>query len=345
MNDGSYLGRLRLNVRADLPFHLLVALYAGAALLLALYLGRPEKMLALMYAGRFMPWAIGMLSAFVAWQALASIKAPSPLQELKGRLGKALTPAVVTRGLLFTNIAIFYGVFTSFKRMLSDIRPFSYDHQLAEMDRVVHGADPWLLFPYSEALTRFIQFFYLQGWLACLVIFSCYVIVFQERALVSRFITAFYLTWIFLGNLVASIFMSAGPVYYEKITGSRRFEPLLDQFEFSFGMANSSVAVQDRLWLDYMLDLGLLGSGISAFPSLHVAMATLWALTAWSINKALSGFFVAVLILVQLSSVYLGWHYAVDGYFSFIAVILIWVGVGRLFNPTTDTVRTRAMAP
>lgn len=323
----SFASRLRANLRADLPFHIFVGLYGCAAMVLALYLGRPEKMLALLYARRFAPLVLAILCIFISWQALASLKDASPLQNLKERLQKALTPTFASRSLLFANIAIFYGIFTSFKRMLSDLRTFSFDEKLAQVDRFIHGSDPWLILGYSEPFTRAIQFFYLQGWLICLVLFTFYVVVFQPRALVCRFITTFYITWIFLGNVVAGVFMSAGPAYFKAVTGSERFEPLLDQFEFSFGMASSSVNVQDRLWEDYMLDLGLLGSGISAFPSLHVAMATLWAVTAWSINRTLFAVFFVVLILVQFGSVYLGWHYAIDGYFSIIAVILLWIAV------------------
>ncbi len=315
MTVRSYWGRLRARLRADVPFHLFVTLYGCAALALALHLGRPEKMLALKYAQRFAPLILSLLALYVAWQAIVSLKARSPLRQLKSRLAKALTPELVSRFLLFANVAIFYGIFTSFKRMLADLRAFSFDMQLAQLDYVLHGSDPWLLLPASDLVTRTIQFFYLQGWLICLVLFSFYMIVFQPRVLMHRFLVTFYLIWILLGNVLAGIFMSAGPVYFKAVTSRERFEPLYDRLEPTFGMMSSSVTIQDRLWEDYMLDLGLLGSGISAFPSLHIAMATLWAVTAWSISKALFVASLVVLVLVQFGSVYLGWHYAVDGYF------------------------------
>lgn len=325
MTGESYWPAFRTAVRDDRWFHLFVVLYGLAAMALALFLGRPEKMLALMYARRFLQLVAIVLFAFIAVQALASLRSPSPIRDLKHRIVSRLRPTLAARLLLFANISIFYGIFTSCKRMLSDLRVFTYDEQLADLDRYLHGADPWQIFAYSEGLTRIVQIFYLQGWLLCMVFFSCYVIIAQPRALMQRFVITFYLAWVVLGNVLAGIFMSAGPVYYRDVTGSDRFEPLFDKLEFSFGMASSSVNVQDRLWHDHMLDLGLLGSGISAFPSLHIAMATLWAITSWYINKVLFVLAVLVLIGVQFGSVYLGWHYAVDGYFSFLAVIALWI--------------------
>lgn len=330
MTEATYFSELKRQLKADAPFHLLVVLYGCAGLALAIYLGRPEKLQALMYARRFETALLVLISVIVVWQALWSLKSPSPTRELWQRLQKIFTPPVVARGLLFVNIAIFYGIFTSFKRMLSDLRSYSYDETLADIDRAIHGQDPWLWLPHGELLTRLVQIFYLQGWLLCLVGFSCYVILFQSRELVCRYVATFYLAWAFLGTIMAGTFMSAGPVYYQNITGKDRFVPLLEKMEPTFLLFSSSVTVQDRLWEDYMLDLGLLGSGISAFPSLHVAMATLWALTAWSINKVLFGILLFVLILVQFSSVYLGWHYAVDGYFSFTSVIVMWLLVARI---------------
>ena len=333
MTEISYKDGVIANVKADLPFHLFVLFYGVAALMLALYLGRPEKMQALMYATRFVNLIMAVLCLYFVRHAVASLAAPSALKDLKARLQTGLSPTIISRGILFTNIAVFYGIFTSVKRMLSDIRGFAYDVSLANVDQMIHGVDPWSLLPYSETLTRVVQFFYLHGWLSCLVLFSCYVIVYQPLPLVRRYMACFYMVWILLGNVFAGIFMSAGPVYYKMVTGSDRFEPLVAKLEYTLGMANSSINVQDTLWEDYMLDLGLLGSGISAFPSLHVGMATLWVITAWSINKTLFAFFLAILVIIQASSVYLGWHYAADGYFSMVAVMLIWFSVKYMYEP------------
>jgi membrane-associated phospholipid phosphatase len=68
--------------------------------------------------------------------------------------------------------------------------------------------------------------------------------------------------------------------------------------------------------------------GISAFPSLHVATAVLFALYAsrrWGrIGLALWAFAATILV----GSVVLGWHYAVDGYAGALLSVLIWKAAG-----------------
>ena len=63
-------------------------------------------------------------------------------------------------------------------------------------------------------------------------------------------------------------------------------------------------------------------------PSVHVAMATILALLAWRISKLLGVLMSAYLIVIQIGSVHLAWHYAIDGYVSIILTIIIWKLVG-----------------
>jgi hypothetical protein len=59
-------------------------------------------------------------------------------------------------------------------------------------------------------------------------------------------------------------------------------------------------------------------------------MATLFCLLGWSVNRwtALAG--TVFLLLIEASSVALGWHYAVDGYVSFLLTSAAWFGFGAL---------------
>jgi membrane-associated phospholipid phosphatase len=83
------------------------------------------------------------------------------------------------------------------------------------------------------------------------------------------------------------------------------------------------------LWDAKISNLWLPFGGISAMPSIHVAMATVFALVAWKTNVAFGILFVAYVVAIQIGSVILGWHYAVDGYVSMILTLALWKIVDR----------------
>jgi membrane-associated phospholipid phosphatase len=67
-------------------------------------------------------------------------------------------------------------------------------------------------------------------------------------------------------------------------------------------------------------------------PSLHVAIAFSYVLLGAAIDRRLAlagGVFTA---LILIGSVHLGWHYAIDGYFSILMTWLIWRAVGWLLD-------------
>jgi len=83
-----------------------------------------------------------------------------------------------------------------------------------------------------------------------------------------------------------------------------------------------------NLWNAFVNKEPGLGSGISAFPSLHVSMATLFALAAFRLRRSAGFLMAAYLLFIVVGSVHLGWHYAVDGYFSIAATLFVWKCVG-----------------
>jgi membrane-associated phospholipid phosphatase len=70
-------------------------------------------------------------------------------------------------------------------------------------------------------------------------------------------------------------------------------------------------------------------AGISAMPSIHLAMATLFAFLAFEVRKWLGWVFVGYTALILIGSIILGWHYAIDGYSGIILASIIWHGVKR----------------
>ena len=76
--------------------------------------------------------------------------------------------------------------------------------------------------------------------------------------------------------------------------------------------------------------------GISAMPSIHVAMAMIFMLTGWRANKLLGIVLTLYALIIQIGSILLAWHYAIDGYFSIVFTILIWNVIGKLLEKVKD---------
>ena len=78
------------------------------------------------------------------------------------------------------------------------------------------------------------------------------------------------------------------------------------------------------------------GSGISAMPSMHIAIATLNAFFLTATRQralAISGWL--FMAIIQFGAIYSGWHCAVDGYVSMVVVALIWVADRPLLPEVT----------
>lgn len=89
------------------------------------------------------------------------------------------------------------------------------------------------------------------------------------------------------------------------------------------------------------MDDPLMISGISAMPSMHVAIAVLFALWLQSYRNTwltITGW--AYASVIYLSSIHLGWHYATDGPVSAAFVASVWWLVGRF-----QALGTRQAAP
>jgi uncharacterized membrane protein len=75
-----------------------------------------------------------------------------------------------------------------------------------------------------------------------------------------------------------------------------------------------------------------------------LAIVTLNALMLSSLNRVVGVFAWVYVVLIQVGSVFLGWHYAVDGYFSIAAVSLIWWAVGKVLASKPAAVPAPALA-
>ena len=218
--------------------------------------------------------------------------------------------------------------FSLIKSMIPFLVPFYADPWLAQMDQALHGgADPWVAL-HGLVNARVIEIFlplYLHVWIIPAMALPVFIAATDgDTVRRDRFLILFLFCWMCLGNVVAILGASVGPVFYDGTYGTTRFAALVAELHhsgFSDGMIGRIQAYQ---WDSYVTKALLPASGISAFPSVHVAIAMLVALyiaERWRRWWPAGLLFVAAILFL---SVYTGYHYAIDGYFSILAVVGVW---------------------
>lgn len=242
---------------------------------------------------------------------------------------------VVGALLVLLMLCPFQSTFNSLKQTLDDVRGFSWDATLASADWWLHGGrHPWeWLWPLvrSSASIRALDLMYVL-WFPLLLAFVLWVAWMPDRQLRQRALAATLLVWIVCGVALAFAFPSAGPCYYGAvIPGADPFLPLMEQLQAHDGRAFLFATTNQRgLWSAAQQDLWLPFGGISAMPSVHVGMAVLMALVAGARGRVAGGFGWLYALVVQVGSVVLGWHYAIDGYLAGVVAALVWLLVGWL---------------
>jgi hypothetical protein len=239
--------------------------------------------------------------------------------------------ATFTSGLvLLMALMLFMGSFTTFKTMMPTLRGgFLYDRAQADWDAWLHfGHEPWTLMQgwlASDWVRQAVEFNYNVVWfLVCFLPLFWIAVSPRASAIRTRYFACFTLSWIVIGNLLALAWISAGPAFYHHVTGdTERFAGLLAFIAGGEGSAHSAARFQDYLWSTYTRGEMAFGTGISAFPSMHVGLAALNAVFLFDYSRRLGAIAFAYLGLVLASSVYLGWHYAIDGYVSIVVVLAL----------------------
>ncbi len=236
---------------------------------------------------------------------------------------------------VFLLAPLFKSAFASFKQTIPLIHPFSWDVSLMKLDYALHlGHHPWELFEWLLAYpwaVRAIDFLYVL-WFLLLAASCLWAAWSSRRRLRRRFLISTLLVWSVLGSGLGTVFSSAGPCYYSRVvpSGDSPYEPLMARLaEVHKQNSLYAVANQEGLWEAYRQERWMPFGGISAMPSIHLAMAMLFAFLAFKVRKWLGILAIGYLIIIQTGAVVLGWHYAVDGYAGMILAGVIWRAVGK----------------
>lgn len=233
-------------------------------------------------------------------------------------------------GILLVNLmVVFQASFTGIKNLLLVFDGgFQGDLFYAEIDRKLHfGIDPWrILYAYGQSavVRSVVELNYNAVWfLICFGTLFYVATCLREASKRSRYMLEFMIVWVVLGNVLAGLSLSAGPAFYGFITGD--FARFADQIAFlaqSRG-AHSASLYQAYLWQLQSLGTTGMGGGIAAFPSVHVGLITMNALYLLEHSRKWGAVAVVYMLFVLASSVYLAWHYAIDGYAAIVVVMLI----------------------
>ena len=241
---------------------------------------------------------------------------------------------------LFASYALLYlllNQFLAFKGAIPELSPFAWDRAFLELDRSIHlQQDPWrLLHPLvgRAFITRGLDLVYYL-WFPVNGLSFAWMAWTEPGPLRRRFLLTYFLLWILLGTVAAIAFSSAGPVYYDRVTGEvGPYGALLDYLrDVDARFPLLALDVQELLWAEHTGVLEQRIEGIAAMPSLHVAIPVLLALTGWKIHRAAGWTLTGFAVLILVGSVHLAWHYAVDGYAPIVAVPLLWWLVDAIYG-------------
>ena len=334
---------LALPFRRLWPLAILVLTHAAAAYALGQMVGVPfnagmPAMLAMLF-GILLPWFLLFLLIWRVVVMFRTEKPERPIPQLIGEIKAIVTDAdrMIGGSIAFLLTSLMIGAFGHFKMLIDYLNPFAWDETFAAWDRALHfGMDPWALFwpvlgnPY---VTTFINGAY-HFWLFLMyfaVVVACFSKTSRLRSL--TFLLALALTFIIGGNILATVFSSAGPVYYDRLGLGADFEAQMMQlYAFQDTSPVWALSVQEGLWQGHVANGPI--SGISAMPSMHVATTFVALIYAWSHSLWARWFMILFTITIQLGSFHLGWHYALDGYAGAAIAGACWWIAARIMRRT-----------
>ncbi|GMN04036.1 phosphatase PAP2 family protein [Erythrobacter sp. MTPC3] len=278
----------------------------------------------------FLKLAVTFIPILVIFFLLRPILARdlNPFQQLREELRRHW-PKVAWAAALYFSLSMSLEVFSGLKKSIPFVVPFYLDPFLVDLDRALFfGTDPWRI---THALfgwaTQPIVWLY-NAWHVVHIGLAIWVAFAFDEAQKIRFAMVLQFVWLILGGGLAMALSSVGPVMVGDFYGDRSFDPMLDVLSDS---APSVIMVKDALIAT--MDNPNLISGISAMPSIHVAIsvaAALWLQQQGS--KILTAVGWTYAVVIYIGSIHLGWHYATDGMLSAPLVVAVWWLAGKYVN-------------
>ena len=291
-----------------------------------------------------------VLACWDAGRELYLKRPDSPVAHLKARYTSEPFLKAALAGLPMQGVAILLlPYFSAMKSAIPLFNDYVWDDAFVAWDRAIFlGYDAWevmqpvLGFP---IVTAFLALLY-QLWFLLLypgVIFFAYARI--DSSIRRQFFLSYVLSWTLVGGAMATWLASVGPCFVGPMFGDPRFD---DQMAY-LNAANEQIPVMTLRVQELLLEWygqaeGGLGSGITAMPSMHCAIAFLYWIAVRRIHRGWGAFFGVFFFITWISSVHLAYHYAVDGLVSLLAVAAIWWLSERVIAGWDRFVEARAQA-
>lgn len=219
--------------------------------------------------------------------------------------------------------------FNVFKQTVLSERNFTTDPLLTNLDNLIFQGNPGAILHSFIGSLNTTLFFDNLYWIWFIpMIFGVFVVSLNSSpTLRIRYMNCYVFSWVFIGSILAYLFPSAGPCFYIEFIDpnyTQHAQFINKIYDYHQEEKIHALILQKHLLNAFYEKNIILGAGISAMPSVHVALAMVFSLASFTLNKWLGYLMTIYALLIWIGSIYLGWHYFLDGLVSIILIILFW---------------------
>ena len=275
-------------------------------------------------------WSIGATPApWVTTYVLIAAAGVAAAGVMRFVAGRGAPPAhwlAVMLGTVLTGIGA--SAFLPLKYAIPKLMPFWLDGPLAVGERLLFGGDPWLLLDRVLGwATAPLDLLY-GCWLPTQLLVMFSVMVARPSQAKSRALIAYTMAWFLLGVVAALLLASAGPIFYDRLFGGSNFAGLDETLRARGALI--ALAESDAMWNSWASGHPGFVAGMSAVPSIHVAVSLWIYLVARTMAPRAAKAAFLYFALIWLGSVQLGWHYVADGLAGALGMLAVWKLAGAL---------------